>query len=172
MGLEQREHSPVPPVVANLDSAVNNTLGSMLCLIIVITLKRVSVFFQSNRLTSCKVQNFWWCSIYVRLSIQFKERSISRIFEIYCKRKPRVSTNLITFPTSSSGYYTVSRKIVSLFLQQTNNSLKNIYFWNFILLYIPWIVIFFEFTNTKIDKTPTLLQPSSSLWFVIPIWWL
>ena len=37
-----------------------------------------------------------------------------------------------------------------------------------LLLHIPWIVMFLEFTNTKISNNNKLLQPSSSFRIVTP----
>ena len=62
------------------------------------------------------------------------------------------------------------RKPWSLFLRLTSNAVTRIYIWNLILFYMPWIVIFL--TNTKINNNHKLLQPSSPLWLVNPIWWL
>ena len=51
----------------------------------------------------------------------------------------------------------------------SNALTPQIYFSNWILLYIPWIVMFLEFTYTKVTKSYNLLQLSSSLGLAIPI---
>ena len=47
-----------------------------------------------------------------------------------------------------------------LFLKQISNSLTLIF------LYVPWIVMFLGFSNTKRSNDHKLLQPSSPLWLV------
>ena len=71
---------------------------------------------------------------------------------------------MIIFPTSYSEGILYPGKSWCLFVKQTSNALTSIYFWNLILMYIPWIIVFLKFKNTKISSNPSTLSIFGLVW--------